>query len=94
MPYIPSACDITILYPVVIATTDTHRTLENERKDKLILLETVLQSSSVSQPSNVDHTSDGIATEGCGEIDTTIDYHWCDKHYRVQNLKNDTRVVA
>ena len=32
MPYIPSAHDI---YPVGIATIDTHRTLEEERRDKL-----------------------------------------------------------
>ena len=39
-----------------------HRTLEKERRDKLILLKKVLQSRSVSQLSNVDHTSDGIRT--------------------------------
>ena len=94
MPYIPSARDITILYPVGTATIDTHRTLEKEKRDKLILLETVLQSRSVRQLSNVDRTSDGIMTEGCGEINTTIDYRWCDKHYRVQDLKNDARAVA
>ena len=94
MPYIPSAHDITILYPMGIATIDTHRTLEKERRDKLILLEMVLQSRSVSQLSNVDRTSDGIMTEGCGKIDTNLDYRWCDKHYRVQNPKNDARAVA
>ena len=67
--------------PVGIATIDTHRTLEKERRDKLILLETILQSRSVSQFSNVDRNSDGIVTEGCGEIDTTLNYRWCDKHY-------------
>ena len=85
MPYIPRARDI---YPVATATIDTHRILEKERRDKLILLEMVLvlQSRSVSHLSNVNRTSDGITTEGCGEDDTTINYHWCDKHYRVQNL--------
>ena len=77
-----------------IATIDTHRTLEKERRNKLILLKMVLQSHSVSQLSNVDRTSDGIMTEGCGEIDTTIGYRWCDKHCQVQDLKNDARAVA
>ena len=72
-----SARDITILYPVSIATIDTHRTLEKERRDKFILLKTVC---SVSQLSNVDRALDGIMTEGCGEIDTVLDYHWCDQH--------------
>ena len=94
MPYIPSGRDITILYPVGITAIDTHRTLEKERRDKLILLETVLQSRSLSQLSNVDRISDGIVTEGCGQIDTTIDYRWCDDHCRVQNLRNDARAVA
>ena len=67
------ARDITILYPVGTATMDTHRTLEKERKDKFILLETVLQSHSLSKLSNGDHTSDRIVIEGCGHIDTSID---------------------
>ena len=73
MPCIPSACDITILYPVGTATMDALRTLEKERRDKLILLETVLQSHSLSQLSNVNQTLDGIVTEGYGQIDTKID---------------------
>ena len=63
MPCIPSARDISILYPVGTATMDTHRTLEKERKDKLILLETVLQSRSLSQLSNDDQTSDRIVIQ-------------------------------
>ena len=87
MPCIPSASAtcITILYPVGTATMDTHRTLEKERKDKLILLETVLQSHSLSQLSNGDQTSDHIMIEGCG---------WRDKHHRIQNLRNEARAVA
>ena len=54
MPCISSARDT--------ATMNTHRTLE---KDKLILLETVLQSRSLSQLSNGDRTSDRIVIEGC-----------------------------
>ena len=72
MPCIPSARDITILYPEGTATMDTHRTLEKERKDKLILLETVLKSPSLSQLSNGDQTSDCIVIEGCSQIDTTL----------------------
>ena len=52
MPCIPSARDITSLYPVGIATVDTHRTcigLKKERKDKLILIETDTPSRSLSQ---------------------------------------------
>ena len=55
------------------ATMDTHRTLEKERRDKLIFLETILQNSSLNQLLNIDRTSDRIATEVCGQIDTTID---------------------
>ena len=94
MPCIPSACDITILYPMGIATMDMHRTLEKERKEKLILLETVLQSCSLSQLSNGDQTSDCIVIEGCGQTtqqstNFTMDYHrWGDKHRRIQNLRN------
>ena len=55
------------------ATIDTLRTLEKERRDKLILLKMVLQTHSLNQLSNVDRTSDRIVTEGCGQIDTTID---------------------
>ena len=64
MPCIPSARDVTILYPVDTATMDMHRTLEKERKDKLILLETVLQSRSLSQLSNSNRTYDRIVIEG------------------------------
>ena len=64
MPYILSTHDITVFYPVGIATIDKHRKIEKERRDKLILLKTVLQSCSVSQLSNVDRTLDGIVTEG------------------------------
>ena len=71
MPCIPSARDITILYPVGITAIDTHRKLEKERRDKLIVLETVLQSCSLSQLSNVACISDGIVTEGCGQIKST-----------------------
>ena len=63
-----SARDITILYPVGTATMDMHITLEKERKDKLILLETVLQSHSLSQLSNGDRTSGHILNEGCGQM--------------------------
>ena len=45
MPCIP--CDRDVLYPVGIATIDTHRALEN--KDKLTLLETATQSCSPRQ---------------------------------------------
>ena len=65
MPCIPSARDVTILYiPWTLTTMDMHRTLENERKDKLILLETVLQSRSLSQLSNGNRTYDRIVIEG------------------------------
>ena len=58
---------------------DTLRSLERERRDKLIfILEMVLQSHSLHQLSNVDR----IVTEGCGQIDTNdrltsfvINYH-------------------
>ena len=100
MPCIPSAHDIIILYPMGTATMDTHRTLEKERKEKLILLETVLQSHSLSQLSNGDRTSDYIVIEGCGQTtqrstNFTMDYHrWGDKHRRIQNLRNEARAVA
>ena len=66
---------------------DTHRTLEKERKEKLLLLETVLQSRSPSQLSNGDRTSDSIVIEGCvwsnDKTIDTMDYHrWGDKHRR------------
>ena len=70
---IPSARDITILYPVGTAIMGMRRTLEKERRNKLILLGTVLQSHSPSQLSNVERTLDHIVTEACGQIDTTID---------------------
>ena len=54
--------------------TATHRSLEKER-DKLILLETVLQIHSLNQFSDIDRTSDHTVTEGCGKINTTIVYH-------------------
>ena len=62
-----------ILYPMCTATMDTHRTLEKEGRDMAILLETVVQSHSRSQLSNVSRTLDGMVTEGCGQIDTKID---------------------
>ena len=68
MPCIPSARDIIILYPVGTATMDMLRTLEKERKDKLIFLETVLQIRSLSQLLNGDQISDRIVIEGCGQI--------------------------
>ena len=37
MPCIPSARDITSLYPVGIATVDTHRTLIQKKKEKTSL---------------------------------------------------------
>ena len=46
MPCIPRVHDITIVYSVGMATMDTRRTLEKEKRDKLILLETVLHSRS------------------------------------------------
>ena len=49
---------------------DMHRTLGKERKDKLILLET----KPLSESANGDRTSDCIVIEGCGHIDTTLDY--------------------
>ena len=70
MPCIPSVPDITILYPVGTATMDTHRTLEKEKRDKVMLLEMALQSCSLSQLSNVNRTSDGIMI---GQIDAKID---------------------
>ena len=73
MPCTPIARDLTILYPVGTATTNTHRTLPKKEKDKLILLETVLQSCSLGQLLNGDRTSDRIVIEGCGQIKTTID---------------------
>ena len=65
-----SACDITFLHPMSIY--NYHRYAQNTRKrrDKLILFEMDLQSHSLSQPSNVNQTSDCIVTEGCGQIDT------------------------
>ena len=100
MPCVPSAHDITIFYPVGTATMDTHRTPEKERKDNLNLLETVLQSHSLSQLSNGDQTPDSIVIEGCGQTtqrstNFTTDYHrWRDKHCQVQNLRNEARAVA
>ena len=46
------------------ATMDTHRILEKERRDKLILLKTVLQSHSLNQLLNINRTLDRIVTEG------------------------------
>ena len=64
------------------ATMDTLRSLERERRDKLILLEMVLQSHSLHQLLNVDRILDWIMTEGCSPIDTNdrstsfvINYH-------------------
>ena len=77
MPCIPSARDITIiLYPVGIATMDTHRILENKEKQACLLLETDTQSRSLSGlqlERQSRRTSDGLVTEGCGQIDTTIE---------------------
>ena len=85
MPCIPSVRNITILYPMGTATMDTHRTLEKERKDKLILLKTVLQSRSLSRLSNSDRTSDHIVIEGSGQTaqlstNFTMDYHHWREH--------------
>ena len=73
MPYILSAYDITILYLMGTATMDTYRILVKERRDKLILLETVLQILSPSRLLNINQTSDSIMTEGCGQINMEID---------------------
>ena len=54
------------------ATMHMHRTVEKERRDKVILLKTVQQSHSPNQLSNIDRTSNQIMTEGCGQIDATI----------------------
>ena len=61
MPCILSVRDITILYPVGTATMDMHSTLERE---KLILLETVVQIRCLTQLLNGDQTSDRIVIEG------------------------------
>ena len=45
------------------ATMDTLRSLERERRDKLILL-------ILTTPSALECRSDWIVTEGCGQIDT------------------------
>ena len=71
-------CVMTILYPVGMATMETHRTLEKER-DKLILLKIVLHSRSLRQLLNIDQISDCLVTEWCGQIDRlhnfTMNYH-------------------
>ena len=49
MPCILSACDITSLYPVGIATIDRHRTLKRKKRQGYILLKTDTQSYDLSQ---------------------------------------------
>ena len=56
MPYIPSVHDVTIIYPVGIATIDTHQTLEKEEETSLSYLKWSYKSCSVSQLSNIDCT--------------------------------------
>ena len=72
MPCIPSARDITILYPVGIATMDTHRTLENKEK-QAYSKQTHKAALQVGFSSNASRTFDGLVTEGCGQIDMTIE---------------------
>ena len=49
---------------------DMHGTVEKDRRDKLILLETGHSLNQLSK--SIKH----IVTEGCGQIDTTmINYH-------------------
>ena len=62
------------------ATMDTLRSLERERRGKLILLEMVLHSHSLT--SALECRSDQIMTKRCGQIDTNdrltsfvINYH-------------------
>ena len=69
----PSAYDITILYPVGIATMDTHRTLGNKEKTGLSYSKQIHKAALRVKLSNINRTSDSFVTEGCGEIDTTID---------------------
>ena len=81
MPCITSVCDsYDYLYPMGTATMNTHK---KERKDELILLETVLQSRSLSQLSKGGRTSDhNIVIEGCGQINRLISQIQCmDYHY-------------
>ena len=63
----PSAYDITILYPM-----DTHRTLGNKEKTGLSYSKQIHKAALRVKLSNINRTSDSFVTEGCGEIDTTI----------------------
>ena len=75
MPCIPRDRDITILYPVGIATIDTHRALENS-EDKLTLLETATQSRAPRQVLECRSNSDRLVTKGCGQLgDDCTNYH-------------------
>jgi hypothetical protein len=65
--------DITILYPVGIATMDTHRTLEKTEKTGSSYSKQTHKLESRSR--NVDRTSDNLVTEGSGQIDRD-DHRW------------------
>ena len=86
-------CVTSCMSTVGTATMDTLRSLDRERREKLILLEMVLQNHSLHQLSTFDWTLDQIVTEGCGQIDTNdrltsfmikLPSCWCDRHRRVQ----------
>ena len=77
------------------ATMVTLGSLERERRDKLILLDMVLQSHPLHQLLNVDR----IVTEGCGQIDTNdqstsfiINYHLVGDRHRRRFRKRELQI--
>ena len=70
MPCIPSARDITSLYPVGIATIDTHRTLKKKEKAKPSYSKRMHKAALCIQFSNVNRTSERLVIEGCGQTHT------------------------
>ena len=68
MPCILSAHDISSLYPVGIATIDTHRTLKKKEKTSLSYSKWTLKATLCVKLSNVNQTSERLVTEGCSQI--------------------------
>ena len=64
IPYIPSARDITILYPVGVATMDT---LKRKKRQAYLAQYSPTKMLSVSDLTSIEpRSSDRLVVEGCG----------------------------
>ena len=95
MPCIPSVRDITSLYPVGIATIDTHRTLKKKEKTRLSYSKWTHKAALWVKFSNVNRTSDrGVWSNPHSLLQPSDSWWWtnivsvtCNVEFRSQETK-------